>query len=144
MGISTESRPIKASLVGNNIATTDNCVFAGAASVFKATVADANNIGEGFLTWHKTRKWRGSITVIGDVETKAGGRVPVEWLRAGQRYYVPQFNEVFFIRTCNINAETREATITPDLPPDDTSVIIDKLRTQANEAARLAKYNGAG
>jgi hypothetical protein len=110
----------------------------------KATSTDADNIGERFIEWHKNRKWRGSITLSGDVLTKAGGRVPVEWMRAGERYYIPQFGETFFIRTCSINAETRTATITPDLPPDDTSVVIDKLRQQAIEASRRPVYSGAG
>ena len=110
----------------------------------KATATDADNIGERFIEWHKTRKWRGSVTVSGDVQTKAGGRVPVEWLRAGERYYIPQLGETFFIRTCSIDAEGRRATITPDLPPDDVEVVIDKLRLQAMEASRRPVYFGAG
>ena len=110
----------------------------------KATATDADNIGERFIEWHKTRKWRGSVTISGDVQTKAGGRVPVEWLRAGERYYIPQLGETFFIRTCSIDAEGRRATITPDLPPDNVEVVIDKLRLQAMEASRRPVYFGAG
>jgi hypothetical protein len=108
----------------------------------KATATDADNIGRRYLTRHKDRIYKGSVSIKGYVTKKDGARVPGNRVRAGWRFYVPQLDQTFFIRYANYDAENKRLTITPDLPPDNTTLIIAELRRRSEQSE--AKYKGFG
>lgn len=89
--------------------------------VLKIGQSDATTAkGQGvrFLDYHSTRLRKGSFSVQGKIQTKAGLMQPVGWCKAGCRVLVEPLGETFFIRQLSYTDSSETATFTPDLPPD--------------------------
>jgi hypothetical protein len=108
-------------------------------SVGQADATRALAIGKRYLAFHKTRLRQGSFTAVGKIRTKAGNWLPVAHVRAGSRIYLPQLDEIFFIRQTNYNDSSQTLTLTPDLPEDNIQFELARLN-KLDELANRERY----
>lgn len=102
----------------------------------QCTEAQAIYLGRRFLEYHSMRKFGGSFTVVGEIETAGGGMVPVNRARAGCRVKLANTGEIFFIRHSRYDAEAQTVTLSPEAPSDN----LDMWFAQQE---RERKYNAA-
>jgi hypothetical protein len=90
----------------------------------QCTAEQADALGERFLQFHQSRQFGGSFRVIDTIRTRAGGRVPVNRIRAGERVKLINTGETFFIRHVKYDAEGRTATLSPNGPQDNIQMVL--------------------
>lgn len=83
----------------------------------------ADFVGQRFVEFHKDRKTRGSISLVGSVRLKGGELIPANRVRAGQRFKLVNTGEVFLIRSTSYTAEGQTVRISPDLPVDNIAML---------------------
>jgi hypothetical protein len=75
-------------------------------------------LGERWLANKKDPPHRGQFQKIGTIRNKKGVEVPVTRMRAGERVYIEELDETWFLREAQINADNERATCIRDLPPN--------------------------
>lgn len=93
-------------------------------------------LGKRFLQYHRNRVFSGSFRVTGTIQTRAGYDVPVNRVRAGQRVKVVNTGEIFFLRHVAYDAESRQATLSPEMSKDNIRMFLVRQERQK-------KYNQA-
>lgn len=93
-------------------------------SINEGDATRADYVGSRYISYHKDRRTRGSISIRGEIELKSGGNVPASFVRAGQRIKLLNTGEVFFIRSTSFDAETQTVRISPDLPEDNLAMLL--------------------
>jgi hypothetical protein len=100
----------------------------------KADTGDADNLGRQYLNYHKGRRFSGSISIVGDIRTKAGALVPAAWVRAGDRLRIANIDKTIWLRHVSYDAETGRLVVSPEVPPNRVEMKIAALK---NEAAKV-------
>lgn len=98
-----------------------------------ATTADF--VGKRYIEYHKDRETRGTFSQKRFVTTKAGGKVPYNQVRSGQRFKLLNTGEILFIRSTNKNAENKTVQISPDLPVDNIQMLFAQRLPRPKPAA---------
>lgn len=98
----------------------------------------ADEIGENYLVDHGTRRLKGKATVYGKVRLKRGaGKVPVSWVRSGQRAYIVQYDTTIYIGqvrvTEGVSGKPDSVEIIPDEPPDELSMLLSRRKLVAEQ-----------
>ncbi len=93
-------------------------------NIGKSSAALAGQIGKTQRLKYDSRRLKGSIDVVHEILRKDGLYVPACWVRAGQRVYLPELDEIIFIGSTNYDNETGVLQITPDEEPDTLQAIL--------------------
>lgn len=101
----------------------------------EATATTADYVGQRYIEYHKDRVTRGSFGQKRYIKTKAGDKVPVSRVRAGQRLKLLNTGEILFIRQTNTDAEGKSVRISPDQPQDNVPMLFAQRERQMGRLA---------